>query len=327
MKQMKKGSKTSKVKSRASAFLCAVFAAVIAGATVFSACADSAKSFNHKTPAEDTAQTTTQEASNSLRFVVNGDFEKNWNNAVKVSKGKGKQVWFILGADWIAPTAEANHPFGADADGFSYGRITVPAGADIVLDLNGHTINRGLTTYTQLGSVLYIDGGKLTLEDGAGGGTVTGGWTGEYQNWHPTESDYDYGGGVIMKSGEFTLNGGSITGNYADCAGGVYIIGGKFIMNGGSVTNNTADRDGAGVEIDNGADHEINGGEISYNTGKISVDTNGGGGLMLYAGSSLTMNGGKITHNTTAGDGGGVLVYANQHLRSTTAKFLITTQG
>ena len=310
MKQMKKGSKTSKVKSRASAFLCAVFAAVIAGATVFSACADSAKSFNHKTPAEDTAQTTTQEASNSLRFVVNGDFEKNWNNAVKVSKGKGKQVWFILGADWIAPTAEANHPFGADADGFSYGRITVPAGADIVLDLNGHTINRGLTTYTQLGSVLYIDGGKLTLEDGAGGGTVTGGWTGEYQNWHPTESDYDYGGGVIMKSGEFTLNGGSITGNYADCAGGVYIIGGKFIMNGGSVTNNTADRDGAGVEIDNGADHEINGGEISYNTGKISVHTDGGGGLMLYAGSSLTMNGGKITHNTTAGDGGGVLVCA-----------------
>ncbi len=50
MKQMKKGSKTSKVKSRASAFLCAVFAAVIAGATVFSACADSAKSFNHKSP-------------------------------------------------------------------------------------------------------------------------------------------------------------------------------------------------------------------------------------------------------------------------------------
>ena len=163
MKQMKKGSKTSKVKSRASAFLCAVFAAVIAGATVFSACADSAKSFNHKSPAEDTAQTTTQEASNSLRFVVNGDFEKNWNNAVKVSKEKGKQVWFILGADWIAPTAEANHPFGADADGFSYGRITVPAGADIVLDLNGHTVNRGLTTYTQLGSVLCVDGGKLKI--------------------------------------------------------------------------------------------------------------------------------------------------------------------
>ncbi len=310
MKQMKKGSKTSKVKSRASAFLCAVFAAVIAGATVFSACADSAKSFNHKSPAEDTAQTTTQEASNSLRFVVNGDFEKNWNNAVKVSKGKGKQVWFILGADWIAPTAEANHPFGADADGFSYGRITVPAGADIVLDLNGHTINRGLTTYTQLGSVLCVDGGKLTLEDGAGGGTVTGGWTGEYQNWHPTLPDEDYGGGVIMKSGEFTLNGGSITGNYADCAGGVYIFGGKFIMNGGSVTNNTADRDGAGVEIDNGADHEINGGEISYNTGKNSVDTNGGGGLQLWQNVSLTMNGGIITHNTTKANGGGVFVYA-----------------
>jgi F0F1-type ATP synthase membrane subunit b/b' len=315
---MKKGSKTSKVKSRASAFLCAVFAAVIAGATVFSACADSAKSFNHKSPAEDTAQTTTQEASNSLRFVVNGDFEKNWNNAVKVSKEKGKQVWFILGADWIAPTAEANHPFGADADGFSYGRITVPAGADIVLDLNGHTINRGLTTYTQLGSVLYIDGGKLTLEDGAGGGTVTGGWTGEYQNWHPTEGNYDYGGGVIMKSGEFTLNGGSITGNYADCAGGIYILDGKFIMNGGSVTNNKADCTGGGIEIDNDGGHEINGGVISYNTVtglNVSSTSNvtGGGGVYLFDGGVLTMNGGTITHNDSQLYGGGVLLKRNTY--------------
>ena len=317
MKQMKKGSKTSKVKSRASAFLCAVFAAVIAGATVFSACADSAKSFNHKSPAEDTAQTTTQEASNSLRFVVNGDFEKNWNNAVKVSKGKGKQVWFILGADWIAPTAEANHPFGADADGFSYGRITVPAGADIVLDLNGHTINRQLTTYTQLGSVLCVDGGKLTIEDGAGGGTITGGFTGEYRNWHPDELDYDYGGGIIMKSGELTLNGGSVTGNRADCAGGICVAGGKFIMNGGSVTNNIADRASGGIEFDRGSGHEINGGEISYNqvagvtASGTSVKGEGGGGIYIYGECpEVTMNGGSIHHNKIVNSdcGGGVFV-------------------
>lgn len=186
----------------------------------------------------------------------------------------------------------------------------MPAGADIVLDLNGHTINRGLTTYTQLGSVLCVDGGKLTIEDGAGGGTITGGFTAEYNNWHSDELAYDYGGGIIMKSGELTLNGGSVTGNRADCAGGICVADGKFTMNGGSVTNNIADRTGGGIEIDNDGGHEINGGEISYNTGKNSVDTNGGGGLMLYAGSSLTMNGGIITHNTTKANGGGVFVYA-----------------
>ncbi len=193
----------------------------------------------------------------------------------------------------------------------------MPAGADIVLDLNGHTINRGLTTYTQLGSVLYIDGGKLTLEDGAGGGTVTGGWTGEYQNWHPTESDYDYGGGIIMKSGELTLNGGSVTGNRADCAGGICVADGKFTMNGGSVTNNIADRTGGGIEIDNDGGHEINGGEISYNqvTGitasGTSVTGEGGGGIYIYRQCpEVTMNGGSIHHNKidNSACGGGVFV-------------------
>ena len=48
---------------------------------------------------------------------------------------------------------------------------------------------------------------------------VTGGWTGEYQNWHPTLPDEDYGGGVIMKSGEFTLNGGHF---YSACTARAY---------------------------------------------------------------------------------------------------------
>ena len=309
--------KNKNLKGRLRAFGTAICAAVLSASLAFSACAVGFQSGEKgKTPSDAPVAAAEATDTNSLRYIVNGDFEAAWNSAVATSKTKSKQVWFILDADWEAPVG-GNNPFGADSDGFSHGRITVPAGADIVLDLNGHNINRRLTTYTQLGSVLCVDGGKLTIEDGAGGGTITGGFTGEYRNWHPDELDYDYGGGIIMKSGELTLNGGSVTGNRADCAGGICVAGGKFIMNGGSVTNNIADRASGGIEFDRGSGHEINGGEISYNqvTGVTasgtSVHGEGGGGIYIYGECpEVTMNGGSIHHNKIVNSdcGGGVFV-------------------
>ena len=307
--------KNKNLKGRLRAFGTAICAAVLSASLAFSACAVGFQSGEKgKTPSDAPVAAAEATDTNSLRYIVNGDFEAAWNSAVATSKTKSKQVWFILDADWEAPVG-GNNPFGADSDGFSHGRITVPAGADIVLDLNGHTINRQLTTYTQLGSVLCVDGGKLTIEDGAGGGTITGGFTGEYKNWSTIEPDYDYGGGIIVKNGELTLNGGTITGNHADCNGGIFVENGKFVMNGGSVTGNEADQYAGGIGLYRGTEHEINGGIISDNKVLSRSDVNDsgwGGGLVVYgivASVTVTMNGGVITRNYSKNDGAGVFVW------------------
>ncbi len=70
----------------------------------------------------------------------------------------------------------------------------------LTLDLNGHTIDRALTAPTAGGNVITVEG-ALTLTDGKGGGTITGG-----NNAHD-------GGGVVVDGGELVMNGGNITGN------------------------------------------------------------------------------------------------------------------
>lgn len=314
--------KNTKFKKRIAAVGTAVASFAMAASLMFSACAvplnnSDDKTFNKTLTAEEVSSTEQQQDTTSLRFVVGENFADAWNNAVSNSKTLGKQVYFILDADWLAPTDDASHPFGT-GDGFSYGRICIPDGADIVLDLNGHTINRQLNDYTQLGSNLYVGGGKLTLEDSAGGGNITGGYTAEKDNWHSEKPEEDYGGGIMMNGGELTINGGNITGNKGDCAAGVYVLDGKFVMNGGSVTNNIADRNGGGVEIEGTSEiHEINGGLISGNYANGTGSTNGGGGVRLDKNVSLIITGGTITDNHSANNGGGVFMSEKSELTVT----------
>ena len=98
-----------------------------------------------------------------------------------------------------------------------------------------------------------------------------------------------YGGGVCVKYGTFTLNGGTISGNAATGingdGGGVYVAStddtpSKFIMNGGTISGNTASDYGGGVYV--------------YSTTEL--------------GGTFTMNGGEITGNNGTYDGGGVYV-------------------
>jgi hypothetical protein len=82
--------------------------------------------------------------------------------------------------------------------------LLIPAGRYVTLDLNGHTIDRGLAGQPvgNNGNVITVSG-NLTLTDNSSAhtGTITGGnWTG-------------LGGGVSVKSnGEFTMQGGTISG-------------------------------------------------------------------------------------------------------------------
>ena len=154
--------------------------------------------------------------------------------------------------------------------------LTVDAGLISVLDLNGHTIDRGRTSAGNFGFVVYVHGGDLTIMDSSAEqtGTITGGY-----NSHAAQ-----GGGVtIDDGGRLTLAGGSISGNTSSGnGGGVYMYDDScsFIMTGGSITGNTAADNGGGVFA----------------------------GYKQYCGDqtgcSFTMSGGIISGNSAANGGG-----------------------
>ncbi len=164
--------------------------------------------------------------------------------------------------------------------------LTVPANADVTLDLHGHTLEG-----TGNDSVIVVNG-ELTVKDSSGdnSGKITGG-TG-----HPNEKTGNGGGAISIESGgKCTLEGGTLTGNHCNGynynAGGVYAKGtAEFYMTGGVITGNTANRQGGGVFGGGSSTIVISGGEISNNTAQF-------GGGVCYNG-KMTMTGGTIKNNT-----------------------------
>ena len=134
------------------------------------------------------------------------------------------------------------------------------------------------------------------------GGSITG---------NTDESEWPSSGGVYVSYGAtFVLNDGSIDGNTSlGDAGGVYIIEASFTMNGGSISGNTSELGGGGVVID--------GGTFTMTDGIISGNTayNDAGGVSVFNLGTFTMTGGAITGNTALGigawSGGGGVVMAS----------------
>ncbi len=182
----------------------------------------------------------------------------------------------------------------------------------VVVDLNGHTIDRGMPD--RGGNVIKIDwNGSLTIKDSSPdkSGIITGGLT------------YSSGGGVYVGQGAtFIMDGGSIYGNSTmdndNCqGGGVYVgQGATFIMNDGSIINNSTYGDseqkgpGGGVYVGQGATFTMNGGFITENWSQGS-NTCQGGGVYVGQGATFTMNGGTINENISTGNGSGVYVADN----------------
>ena len=147
--------------------------------------------------------------------------------------------------------------------------LVVPADKTVLLELNGHIINRNLTNAVDNGSVI-VNNGVLAVMDETGNGQITGGnTTGK--------------GGGVYNNGTFTLYGGEITGNHADeMGGGVYnhISNSDtegFWMTGGLIDNNTAGSYPAiegEVAFNNLAVVQVNAGgtTVSVNTAKAHLD-------------------------------------------------------
>lgn len=173
--------------------------------------------------------------------------------------------------------------------------LIIPLGKDIVLDLNGHTIDRGLNKNSGVKEACIIVKGSLTITDSAGGGKITGG----------NSSGIVVGDG--MNASSLTLNGGSIDGNYTASNGGGVICKNRatFTMSDGAITGNTASGNGGGVYCESGSNMTMLAGSISGN------NANNGGGVHCYQNSNLTMKGGVISGNHASNNAGGVYMFRN----------------
>ena len=108
--------------------------------------------------------------------------------------------------------------------------LSIPDGTVLSLDLNGHTINRNLTSPKGSdGAVIIVQSGAaLTIKDSSKGaaGKITGGYA-------------SHGGG-FRNNGTLIVEGGCITGNTAKDAGGGIVNYGVLVFEGGTVTANTS---------------------------------------------------------------------------------------
>ena len=141
--------------------------------------------------------------------------------------------------------------------------LVVGEGNYVVLDLNGHIINRGLTADSNIkkGYVIYISK-NATLDlydnDSQNEGKITGGY-----------SNGEKGGGIyIYFKGTLNMYGGTITGNTSvvnySGGGGIY-NNGTFNMFDGTITGNNAIGEGDGGGIHNNGTFNMYGGIVSGN--------------------------------------------------------------
>ena len=205
-----------------------------------------------------------------------------------------------------------------DPDGTGASYLEVPAGVSVILDLNGHKIDRGLTESRQGGYVIKLNGksnshASLIIRDSQVGGQITGGFDG-------TNSGGSSAGGINVQYGDLTLEGGSICGNKCTFGGGggVRLAGGTFTMTGGSITDNVVNTI-KGAPSAGGAiygylgDIYLRGGSITDNTTYGSSDDHTCGGIahdwssvnaaQLHLSGTFTLSGNqKISYDTSAGE-------------------------
>ncbi len=193
-------------------------------------------------------------------------------------------------------------------------RFWYPDKVDFVIDLNGHTIDRNLSTPQTYGCVIWVEYGTLVITDSSaeGNGKITGGYSTNERNM---DTYYTCGGGVHLEDeARLEMTGGNITGNRTQ-GGGAGLFAGidtHVYLYGGSITNNRADSAGGGIYLSPNAHLYMNGDTT------ISGNFAGSGGGGIYGtcdyastspedtGSEAEIYGGKIINNTTHGDGGGI---------------------
>ena len=158
--------------------------------------------------------------------------------------------------------------------------VIIPSGKDVTIDLNGHVLDRGLTSAEENGCVIYVDG-HLTITD--------------------SQPDAEHNPAVTFTSGfddsEITVKGGVITGGYNSGDGGGIFASGVLYFTAGTVAGNTGNK-GGGIYNDNDCYVIMTGGKILANISTDTSDGGGGGGIANRG--YLTIKGGTISDNRIA---------------------------
>lgn len=190
--------------------------------------------------------------------ILNGytKFDEGWEAAVDyaedhdfMDKNGYDRIVVDLLADWKANEDGEfgeSWKFASDwGDGFQYSTIFVPDDTRMMINMNGHTINRGLKQYELDGEVICIgDDADLIINGGKNGDCIA-------------RPDMDTGAVFGTITGGYSSNG----------AGGIHMQdGSKLTLNNVKVEGNKVeDDDGAGIAVYNGASLTVNGGSISDN--------------------------------------------------------------
>ena len=210
-------------------------------------------------------------------------FEIGWNAAIELAtKNVYDRVVVDLYADWNAKGGV----FGSLDAGFKWDTICVPEGVRVTLNLNGKTINRGLTENEYNGEVIYIDENANVIINN---GIITGG-----------NSDNGAGGIHIKAGANVTLNDVHIKENITDGDRGAGIAlynGATLTMNGGSFTsnlNNSFDNgEGAAVYINNATATFTN---VRFYDNQFQIRS--GFGAAIYAAQgTVTLDGCEVISN------------------------------
>ncbi len=147
------------------------------------------------------------------------------------------------------------------------------------LVLKNITIDGNSDTFISNGSALYLDGVACYAE-------MYSGVTIKNNNYKDGN-----GGGIYVYNADFTIHGGTVSGNRATNGGGIYVGSGTVTVSSGTISENKATQ-GGGVYVGSGNGFTLEGGTITGNHA-----TRGGGIDIVYG--TVFMYGGIINKNTT----------------------------
>ena len=174
----------------------------------------------------------------------------------------------------------------------SEGDSVLKINKNLKINLNGYTIDRGLTTAVERGQVIRISAGNTVK---IYNGTITGGYNrARDDDSAPNSNTYDYknDAGGIYNMGTLVLKD-------------VHVVGNKCIKYTDLQTNSAATARGGGIYTGKGSSFTMIGGSVSNNEAK-----GGGGGVYCYQPTSFSMTGVEISHNDSESKGGGIRIRA-----------------
>lgn len=196
----------------------------------------------------------------------------------------------------------------------------------IVLDLNGHIINRNKTTYDTDGCVIKVEAdANLTINDSNPTATHTGDFASLTGGIITGGYNYGDGGGIYNDRGTLTLNNVTVYNNKCEyTGGGIYCAeksnnkSSRLYMNGGAIRNNEAiglsgtAAGGGGIYANTPAAFQMNNVTV---TGNRTISK--GGGIRIRMSNNTTLNGCTITNNVIGTDseskGGGIYCDSNNN--------------